>query len=57
MSERPVMPPLFQPLAVTPEIDPFERGLQIAPEGAEEHQGVQATAERPRASLANERAA
>jgi biotin-(acetyl-CoA carboxylase) ligase len=35
MSERPVMPPLFQPLAVTPEIDPFERGLQIAPEGAE----------------------
>lgn len=35
MSERPVMPPLFQPLAVTPEIDPFERGLQTAAEGAE----------------------
>jgi BirA family biotin operon repressor/biotin-[acetyl-CoA-carboxylase] ligase len=35
MSERPVMPPLFQPLAVTPEIDPFERGLQVAAEGAE----------------------
>ena len=35
MSERPVMPPLFQPLAVTPEIDPFERARQIAVEGAE----------------------
>jgi len=35
MSERPVMPPLFQPLAVTPDIDPFERALQIATEGAE----------------------
>jgi BirA family transcriptional regulator, biotin operon repressor / biotin---[acetyl-CoA-carboxylase] ligase len=35
MSERPVMPPLFRPLAVTPDIDPFERGLQVAAEGAE----------------------
>ena len=35
MSERPVMPPLFRPLAVTPDIDPFERGLQLAAEGAE----------------------
>jgi BirA family transcriptional regulator, biotin operon repressor / biotin---[acetyl-CoA-carboxylase] ligase len=35
MTERPVMPPLFRPLAVTPEIDPFERGLQVAAEGAE----------------------
>ena len=35
MSERPVMPPLFRALAVTPDIDPFERGLQFAAEGAE----------------------
>ena len=35
MGERPVMPPLFRPLAVTPDIDPFERGLQVAAEGAE----------------------
>jgi BirA family transcriptional regulator, biotin operon repressor / biotin---[acetyl-CoA-carboxylase] ligase len=35
MSERPVMPPLFRPLAVTPDVDPFERGLQVAAEGAE----------------------
>jgi biotin-(acetyl-CoA carboxylase) ligase len=35
MSERPVMPPLFRPLAVTPDIDPFDRGVQVAAEGAE----------------------
>jgi BirA family transcriptional regulator, biotin operon repressor / biotin---[acetyl-CoA-carboxylase] ligase len=35
MSERPVMPPLFRSLAVTPDIDPFERALQVAAEGAE----------------------
>jgi BirA family transcriptional regulator, biotin operon repressor / biotin---[acetyl-CoA-carboxylase] ligase len=35
MSERPVLPPLFRPLADTPDIDPFERGLQVAAEGAE----------------------
>jgi biotin-(acetyl-CoA carboxylase) ligase len=35
MSERPVMPPLFRALAVTPDIDPFERALQVATEGAE----------------------
>jgi BirA family biotin operon repressor/biotin-[acetyl-CoA-carboxylase] ligase len=35
MSERPVMPPLFQPLAVTPDVDPFERAQQAAAEGAE----------------------
>jgi biotin-(acetyl-CoA carboxylase) ligase len=29
------MPPVFQALAVTPDIDPFERGLQVAAEGAE----------------------
>lgn len=35
MSERPVMPPLFRALAVTPDVDPFERAWQIAAEGAE----------------------
>jgi BirA family transcriptional regulator, biotin operon repressor / biotin---[acetyl-CoA-carboxylase] ligase len=35
MGERPVMPPLLQPLAVTPDLDPFERARQIATEGAE----------------------
>jgi BirA family biotin operon repressor/biotin-[acetyl-CoA-carboxylase] ligase len=35
MSERPAMPPLFRPLAVTPDLDPFERALQVAAEGAE----------------------
>jgi BirA family transcriptional regulator, biotin operon repressor / biotin---[acetyl-CoA-carboxylase] ligase len=35
MNERPVMPPLFRALAVTPDVDPFERGLQVAAEGAE----------------------
>jgi biotin-(acetyl-CoA carboxylase) ligase len=29
------MPPLFRALAVTPDIDPFERALQVATEGAE----------------------
>jgi biotin-(acetyl-CoA carboxylase) ligase len=35
MSERPVFPPLFRPFAVTPEIDPFERCLTAAADGAE----------------------
>jgi BirA family transcriptional regulator, biotin operon repressor / biotin---[acetyl-CoA-carboxylase] ligase len=35
MSERPVLPPLFRPLVVTPDIDPFERALQVAAQGAE----------------------
>lgn len=35
MTERPVFPPLFRPFAVTPELDPFERCLSIAGEGAE----------------------
>jgi biotin-(acetyl-CoA carboxylase) ligase len=35
MQERPVLPPLLRPLAVTPDVDPFERGLQVAAEGAE----------------------
>ena len=35
MAERPVMPPLFRALAVTPDVDPFERGLHAAAEGAE----------------------
>jgi biotin-(acetyl-CoA carboxylase) ligase len=35
MSERPVLPPLFRALAVTSDIDPFERALQVAAEGAE----------------------
>ncbi len=35
MSERPMLPPLFRPLPVPPEIDPFERALQIAADGAE----------------------
>jgi len=35
MSERPVFPPLFRPFAVTPELDPFDRALGIAAEGAE----------------------
>jgi BirA family transcriptional regulator, biotin operon repressor / biotin---[acetyl-CoA-carboxylase] ligase len=35
MTERPMMPPLFRALAVTPDMDPFERGLQVAAEGAE----------------------
>lgn len=35
MGERPAMPPLFRALAVTPDIDPFERARQLAAEGAE----------------------
>lgn len=35
MSERPVMPPMFQALAVTPDLDPFDRGLQVAADGAD----------------------
>ncbi len=33
--ERPVFPPLFRPFAVTPELDPFERCLTVASDGAE----------------------
>lgn len=35
MSERPNFPPLYQPFAVTPELDPFERAIVVAGEGAE----------------------
>ena len=35
MSERPVMPPLLRPMAVTPDLDPFERARRAAAEGAE----------------------
>lgn len=35
MSERPVFPPLFRPFAVTTELDPFERCVSVAEEGAE----------------------
>jgi BirA family biotin operon repressor/biotin-[acetyl-CoA-carboxylase] ligase len=35
MSERPDFPPLFRPFAVTPELDPFERCLGAAADGAE----------------------
>ncbi len=35
MSERPVFPPMFRPFAVTPELDPFDRCLSVAAEGAE----------------------
>lgn len=35
MTERPVFPPLFRPFAVTPELDPFERCLSVAADGAE----------------------
>jgi BirA family transcriptional regulator, biotin operon repressor / biotin---[acetyl-CoA-carboxylase] ligase len=35
MTERPAFPPLFRPFAVTPELDPFERCLAVAAEGAE----------------------
>ena len=35
MTERPVFPPLLRPFAVTPDIDPFERCLELAAEGAE----------------------
>lgn len=35
MNDRPAFPPLFRPFAVTSEIDPFDRALSIAVEGAE----------------------
>jgi biotin-(acetyl-CoA carboxylase) ligase len=35
MSERPALPPLLRPVAVTPDVHPFERALQLAAEGAE----------------------
>src|ERR671918_2049566 len=35
MTERPVFPPLLRPCAVTPDRHPFERGLDLAAEGAE----------------------
>jgi BirA family transcriptional regulator, biotin operon repressor / biotin---[acetyl-CoA-carboxylase] ligase len=35
MSERPEFPPLYRPFAVTPELDPFDRALRLAEEGAE----------------------
>jgi biotin-(acetyl-CoA carboxylase) ligase len=35
MSERPQFPPIYSPFAVTTEIDPFERCLSVAAEGAE----------------------
>jgi biotin-(acetyl-CoA carboxylase) ligase len=35
MTERPALPPLLRPLAVTPEVDPFARCLDLAAEGAD----------------------
>jgi len=35
MNERPLFAPLFRPFAVTPELDPFERCLSVAADGAE----------------------
>jgi BirA family transcriptional regulator, biotin operon repressor / biotin---[acetyl-CoA-carboxylase] ligase len=35
MTERPVFPPLLRPFAVTPDIQPFERCLKLAAEGAD----------------------
>jgi BirA family transcriptional regulator, biotin operon repressor / biotin---[acetyl-CoA-carboxylase] ligase len=35
VSERPVLPPPFRAFAVAPELDPFERCLALASEGAE----------------------
>jgi BirA family transcriptional regulator, biotin operon repressor / biotin---[acetyl-CoA-carboxylase] ligase len=35
MTERPVFPPLLRPFAVTPELDPFDRCINLAAEGAE----------------------
>jgi len=35
VSERPDFPPLYRPFAVTPELDPFERAIVVAGEGAE----------------------
>jgi BirA family transcriptional regulator, biotin operon repressor / biotin---[acetyl-CoA-carboxylase] ligase len=35
MSERPVFPPLLKPFAVSSDLDPFERGIKLAEEGAD----------------------
>ena len=35
MNERPDFPPLYRPFAVTPELDPFERCVSVAADGAE----------------------
>src|SRR5918994_2421090 len=35
MTERPMFPPLLRPFEVTPDLHPFERGLELAAEGAE----------------------
>lgn len=35
MTERPEFPPLYRPFAVTPELDPFERCVSVAADGAE----------------------
>ncbi len=35
MNERPDFPPLYRPFAVTPELDPFERCINVAADGAE----------------------
>jgi BirA family transcriptional regulator, biotin operon repressor / biotin---[acetyl-CoA-carboxylase] ligase len=35
MSDRPDFPPLFRPFAVTPDLDPFDRCLSAAADGAE----------------------
>jgi BirA family transcriptional regulator, biotin operon repressor / biotin---[acetyl-CoA-carboxylase] ligase len=35
VNERPVMPSLLRATAVTPEVDPFERGVALAAEGAQ----------------------
>jgi BirA family biotin operon repressor/biotin-[acetyl-CoA-carboxylase] ligase len=35
VTEGPVFPPLLRPVALTPDLDPFERGIELASEGAE----------------------
>jgi BirA family transcriptional regulator, biotin operon repressor / biotin---[acetyl-CoA-carboxylase] ligase len=35
VTEGPVFPPLLRPVALTPDLDPFERGIELAGEGAE----------------------
>jgi BirA family transcriptional regulator, biotin operon repressor / biotin---[acetyl-CoA-carboxylase] ligase len=35
MTEAPVFPPLLRPFALTPDLDPFERAIELATEGAE----------------------
>jgi BirA family biotin operon repressor/biotin-[acetyl-CoA-carboxylase] ligase len=35
MSQRPEFPPLYRPFAVTPDLDPFERAIGVAGDGAE----------------------